>query len=114
MLKKAATAKTIEKKVTRPRKPKTASVTSTKTVKFQLTAPHAKTVYLVGEFNGWGTEVNPLKFEKKTGSWKTSLKLEPGRYLYKFIVDGEWWSDPSNAAWEWNEYGSHNSILTIE
>ncbi len=84
-----------------------------KTVKFSLTAPEAKSVYLVGEFNHWNPTETPLKMDKKTGTWKASLKLQPGQYKYKFVVDGEWWTDPNCPIWEWNEHGSQNSILEV-
>ena len=84
-----------------------------KTVKFSLSAPLAKEVYLVGTFNEWRIGEKPLKLDKKTGLWTEILKLSPGRYSYKFVVDGDWWSDPNCPNWEWNEYGSHNSILEV-
>jgi 1,4-alpha-glucan branching enzyme len=93
---------------------KTAKSSSLKIKKFELPAPHAKSVYLAGQFNDWSTSANPLKLDAKTGLWKASVKLAPGRYLYKFIVDGEWWSDPGNPDWEWNCYGSHDSIISVK
>ena len=30
------------------------------------------------------------KKEKRKGAWVARLKLQPGRYLYKFVVDGNW------------------------
>lgn len=31
-----------------------------------------------------------MNFDKIQKNWKVSLKLKPGTYHYKYIVDGEW------------------------
>ena len=46
--------------------------------------------------------------------WYISLYLKPGKYTYKFVVDGKWILDPDNKLWEENEYGTGNSVLLIE
>ncbi|KAL3347662.1 hypothetical protein AABB24_021372 [Solanum stoloniferum] len=49
-------------------------------------------VLLAGSFDGWTTQ---RKMEKSsTGVFSVSLKLYPGRYEIKFIVDGIWKIDP--------------------
>ena len=35
------------------------------------------------------------KKEKRKGAWVAKLKLQPGRYLYKFVVDGNWLVNPA-------------------
>lgn len=92
---------------------KTATKPALKTIKFSLDAPGAKKVYLVGEFNQWNPTEIPLQTSKNNGTWTTSVKLQPGRYKYKFVVDDEWWTDPNCPTWEWNEHGSQNSILEV-
>jgi 1,4-alpha-glucan branching enzyme len=53
-------------------------------------------VCLVGEFNGWDNEANPMKRVK--GVWKTSLKLETEReYQYRYLVNGATWQIDWNA-----------------
>lgn len=52
-------------------------------------APEAKAVYLAGSFNEWNPE--DLAMEKGAeGTWSLNLDLPPGRYEYKFVVDGAW------------------------
>jgi hypothetical protein len=46
--------------------------------------------------------------------WTVSVKLKPGKHLYKFIVDGKWMIDPGNKLYEPNQYNSGNSVLWIE
>ena len=74
--------------------------------------PDAKVVTVAGSFNGW----NPDNFilVKKDGSWTFPIYLKPGKYTYKFRVDGKWVLDPGNDIWEENEYGTGNSVLWIE
>ncbi|XWS63569.1 hypothetical protein CRYUN_Cryun06bG0111400 [Craigia yunnanensis] len=52
----------------------------------------ASEVLLTGSFDGWATK---RKMEKSsTGVFSVCLKLYPGKYEIKFIVDGEWMIDP--------------------
>ena len=86
--------------------------TKKKKVTFQLKAPAAKSVLLAGDFNSWDAKSITLK-KSKNGVWKTTTTLTPGRYEYKFIVDGEWWTDPMNPDTSQNTYGGINSVKTI-
>lgn len=72
----------------------------------------AEKVILSGTFNRW--DEDNLQMEKVKGGWKISLKLKPDTYQYKFIVDGNWMEDPSNAHKEYNEHHTFNSILTLK
>lgn len=82
-----------------------------KKVAFALTAPEASDVRLVGDFNNWDQSADPLTKEKK-GLWRTTLNLSPGTYEYKFLVDGNWWTDPEQDK-VWNPFGSENSVITV-
>jgi hypothetical protein len=73
---------------------------------------NAKMVIVTGTFNGWNE--NDYKMKKKNGIWTFPVFLKPGKYTYKFIVDGEWMIDPGNELWEENEYKTGNSVLWIE
>lgn len=58
----------------------------------------ARTVAVVGDFNGWSKEENPLT-RKEGGAWKTARAIRPGFYQYLFLVDGkEYVLDPANPA----------------
>lgn len=87
-------------------------------VLFQFYAPSAKIVYLVGDFNGWGHPVNGVVKDPSAamedpdgdGIWTKVLKLPPGRYEYKFVVDGDrWYTDPANEMV--SSYG--NSVIIV-
>lgn len=83
-----------------------------KKVSFEIMAPEAKKVLLSGDFNSWNTEGTPLK-KQKTGLWKTTMTLGPGKYEYKFIIDGQWVTDPTNSYTNTNSLGSHNSVKEV-
>lgn len=69
----------------------------------------AQKVYISGTFNNWSTTQTPMKFV--ANGWMIDLKLKPGKYAYKFIVDGQWITDPSNNLREYGGEGSDNSVV---
>lgn len=81
-------------------------------VVFSLEAPGASRVQLVGDFNAWTLDGNEMDATGRV--WKKLLKLEPGRYRYRYVVDGHWLCDPLNANVEPGPYGGHNSVLELE
>ncbi len=73
---------------------------------------YAKHVIVTGSFNGWRED--RYEMIKKDGEWAYPVYLRPGKYTYKFIVDGNWMIDPANDQWEENSVGTGNSVLWIE
>lgn len=73
---------------------------------------NARSVFLAGDFNYWSP--NSLAMKKEGDEWVFTVHLDPGKHLYKFIVDGKWIIDPGNKLWEDNEYNTGNSVLWIE
>lgn len=69
-------------------------------------------VTLSGSFNGWAQPGYPLV--REPGGWSIDLYLEPGKHLYKYIIDGEHVIDPVNPYSEPNEFGTGNSIIWVE
>lgn len=83
-----------------------------KIVVLTLIAPAAQRVYVTGSFCDWRTDAIPLRRTMK-GMWKTALSLRPGRYEYRFIVDGEWRDDPCCGERVANPFGTENCILQV-
>jgi 1,4-alpha-glucan branching enzyme len=81
-------------------------------VTFALSEPNAKHVSLCGEFNGWASDATPMKRDDG-GNWETTVALPPGRYEYKFIVDGQWIPDPQARESVWNYHGTLNSVVQV-
>lgn len=92
-------------------KSKTSKAPRAKRVRFELEAPEAQTVAVSGTFCGW-SDVLPLK-RQKDGPWKLTMNLPPGRYEYRFVVDGEWRDDPGANESAPNPYGGRNSVLQV-
>lgn len=79
---------------------------------FQLIAPDAEEVLLLGDFTNW--EENPVLLRHQNdGIWKISLPLEAGRYEYRFIVDGEWRDDVKCPHRVPNPFGTHNCVRDV-
>lgn len=73
---------------------------------------NAKSVKLSGTFIDW--DKNGYTMARNGDEWTISINLTPGKYLYKFIVDGKWVRDPGNKYWEGNDADNGNSVLWIE
>jgi len=82
-------------------------------VLFSIDAPSAENVYLTGEFASWSRNGISMDRDHSDGLWKVALKLEPGEYEYRFIVDGIWIKDPKNSDTVVNEFGQENSLLIV-
>lgn len=80
---------------------------------FIFYAPSANKIYLVGDFNNWTIDESNTMTPKENGRWEKSLELPPGRYRYRFLVDGKWTHDPNNDRSEPNPFGEIDSILEI-
>jgi 1,4-alpha-glucan branching enzyme len=93
-------------------KPKLQTAPKRRRVTFSLEAPKAKQVTLLGDFNQWNAKTQPMKKNSK-GKWNKTIMLVPGRYEYRFLVDGKWQNDPHNENVCPNCYGSDNNYLTI-
>lgn len=64
-----------------------------KVIAITCNASEASKVFLAGSFNQWNPESTPMKRRGK-GPWEARLELAPGRYEFKFIVDGQWCCEP--------------------
>jgi hypothetical protein len=76
----------------------------------------ASTVHLAGEFNGWDPSATPMSDEDGDGVWTVTVELEPGRYEYKFVIDGgaSWEPDAGNAERVDDNHGGENTVVIVE
>ena len=86
---------------------------SSKPVEFKFYAPQAKKVSLVGSFNKWDVKKTSAKKDSK-GNWSAKVSLKPGRYEYKFFVDGNWTNDPRCSLCVANSLGSQNCVVEVK
>lgn len=70
--------------------------------------PNANRVMLAGSFNNWSPEA--LQMQKTANGWSADVQLNPGKYWYKFIVDGNWIVDEDNLLRENDGMGNINSV----
>ncbi len=97
---------------TRQSKSDATAVKATGNVTITYKNPSATSVSLVGEFNDWNSSANPMTQNGDT--WTTSIDLDPGEYMYKFVVNGaDWKTDPENSNTADDGYGGQNSVLTV-
>ncbi|ANE52194.1 hypothetical protein SY85_18555 [Flavisolibacter tropicus] len=71
----------------------------------------AKRVYLAGSFNNWAER--ELALVKTETGWQLPLYLAQGTHTYRFIVDGQWMTDPGNKDRLPNEHNDYNSVIRI-
>lgn len=79
---------------------------------FELNAPDATKVFLAGDFTEWQNYAIPM-LAKNNGGWQAAVRLEPGTYNYRFIVDGQWMNDPTCGACAPNPFGSQNFVVQV-
>ena len=72
-----------------------------------------KKLCVAGDFNGWSAAGTAMKRNEALGVFELCLRLEPGRYRYRIVVDGIWSADQFNEAAEMNPFGELNSILVV-
>jgi serine protease AprX len=87
---------------------------STSRITFLLHDHTAQQVTVLGSWNNWsapGLTAN----EVEPGIWQAHLPpLEPGRYSYKFLLDGtRWLDDSANPRKQPNGLGGFNSLLIV-
>lgn len=68
-------------------------------------------MFLCGSFNDW--QPDEYEMQKQADSYELELELPPGRYLYKFIVDGRWQVDEKAELFEDDGKGGRNSVVIV-
>lgn len=69
-------------------------------------------VYVTGDFAEWDPQAHPME-RGDDGVWRTTLELQEGQYVYKYVVDGEWIADPDNPETVDDSYGGKNSVANV-
>lgn len=70
-------------------------------------------VAIAGTFNGWSPTTHVMRRNTSSGVHELCLRLPPGKFLYRLVIDGQWTADPHNNACEPNPYGDTNSVLVV-
>jgi len=81
---------------------------------FELHAPGADRVELLGTFNDWKTGDIVLDGPDASGHWTAEVVLPEGRHEYVFLVDGERWvADPRHTTHRPDGFGRVNTIIKV-
>jgi cyclomaltodextrinase / maltogenic alpha-amylase / neopullulanase len=70
-------------------------------------------IYLAGEFNGWNATGDRMTDPDGDGVYTVTVDLDPGKYQYKFVVDGNWKADPAAGETADDGFGGQNSVITV-
>ena len=103
---------TAKKAAVKTEKKPTGRKSAGKSVTFTIHADKGKSVYLAGSFNDWDPTAKKMTF--KAGVYQAAIKLAPGDYQYKFVIDGIWCADPENINSVPNDCGTFNSVITVK
>ncbi|MBP3772793.1 MAG: isoamylase early set domain-containing protein [Treponema sp.] len=80
---------------------------------FTYADKNASAVYLVGDFNGWNMESDPMN--RTDNGWELKLKVNPGSSVtYKFVADGNWIYDTAAPDSSDDGFGGQNGVVTID
>jgi len=88
------------------------NVVKRRRIEFALEKPKAQQVILMGDFNQWNPKTHPMRRDEN-GVWRETVMISPGRYEYRFWVDGKWHNDPHNTLRCPNCFGSENNVIEV-
>ncbi len=80
--------------------------------RFVFVDPAARSVELLGDFNGWTARHTTLARDA-AGTWTVTVPLPPGRHEYAFLVDGERWATDPQAPEVTDEFDVVNSVMIV-
>jgi chromosome partitioning protein len=80
---------------------------------FTLEAPANASVQIAGDFNNWEPEVLSLADLQEGPVWQRSILLKPGSYRYKYLLNGQWITDPGNDDTVDDTLGGVNSLINV-
>jgi 1,4-alpha-glucan branching enzyme len=83
-----------------------------KPINFYCDARGASQVSIVGDFNQWQPESDPL-IKQPDGSWSVQLQLSHGHHQYMFLVDGEMKLDQRAQGIARNEKNERVSLISV-
>lgn len=98
--------------IARPANQGVVSVGGTNAVHFEIAAPSARRVSLVGDFDGWNPPALPMR-RRANGTWVIDIRIAPGRHAFAFSVDGRLTIDPTAALSSDDNFGVPSSVVVV-
>ena len=85
---------------------------TSQTLRIEFDDGQAQAVSIAGSFNDWRPTATPM-VHLNENHWVKELSLPPGRYEYRFVVDGQWICDPTAVEKVPNPFGGCNAVLIV-
>lgn len=79
---------------------------------FMCNSPSATHVSVVGDFNNWNIQANPLQ-KGSDGVWTGRVDLRHGHHRYAFEVDGSFVLDPTAMGITRDDKGDRVSLIAV-
>lgn len=87
------------------------TVLPTGQIEFRFFRRDVSKVSIVGTFNQWTPDVIPMK-NLGNGWWHAHLRLPDGLHQFRYVADGEWFTDFAAHGVEQGKWGM-NSLLVL-
>ncbi|MCK5520187.1 hypothetical protein KAJ27_15130 [bacterium] len=71
-------------------------------------------IFVFGNFSNWRRDQHLMSYNSDTDRYTTDIYFDPGRYEYRFYVDGKDMLDPGNPDQTPNGLGDFNSLLIVK
>jgi Carbohydrate-binding module 48 (Isoamylase N-terminal domain) len=81
-------------------------------VRFAVSAPSAKQVSLVGDFDGWNPSAVPMR-RGSSDVWIVDVRLQPGRHVFAFSIDGALRADAAAPRAVEDDFGVPGSVIVV-
>lgn len=82
-------------------------------IRFAFSAPSARHVSLVGDFNRWNPAAVPMHRSPDGNTWIADVPLAPGRHVFAFSVDGGLHVDPAAPRAVEDDFGVPSSVIVV-
>ena len=90
-----------------------ANISRKRLVKIQFKAPSDhREVKIAGDFTDWDKGAITMSRSGRSGEWTASVRVSPGEHQYRFLLDGNWYTDPTTEH-AVSPFGSENSVLRV-
>lgn len=80
-------------------------------VQFRFYRPQASCASVAGTFNKWNPQAHPMR-KGSDGWWSATLAFTPGVHQFRYVADGQWYTDYAAQGLEHGKFGM-NSLLVI-
>lgn len=80
----------------------------------KIAVAEASEVALVGDFNAWNKDAEPMK-ALKSGDFTTTVELDKGsEYQFRYLINGETWTNDEAAdKYVPSPFGAENSVVVL-